>query len=267
MSASRSAQAILDRLPDWSGASIEALPGGLTNRTWLVVRGDRRAVLKVDERPRQAPFNSRVEEARIQSMAAECGLAGPVWYVEERALLTAWIDGDVWRPARLVEGDNIERVAAQLRRLHALPLSGRSFDSTIAARRYVASIDHHDHAIVSHCTRLIESIRRPKNLCFCHNDLVAANIVDAGALMFLDWEYACDNDPFFDLATVVEHHELDDSLAARLLDAYFDGDGSRWRHQLREQQLLYRALYWLWLAARPDTDDAELQDAAERLGR
>ena len=267
MSPARSAQAILERLPDWRGASIEALPGGLTNRTWLVTRDDRRAVLKVDERPRQAPFNSRVEEARIQSMAAERGLAGPVWHVEEGALLTAWVDGDVWGPAHLADGDNIERVAAALRQLHALPLSGRSFDSTIAARRYVASIDHHDDAIVSHCTRIIASVRRPKNLCFCHNDLVAANIVDAEALMFLDWEYACDNDPFFDLATVVEHHELDDSLAGRLLDAYFDGDGSRWRHQLREQQLLYRALYWLWLAARPGSDDAELQAAAERLIR
>jgi thiamine kinase-like enzyme len=267
VSPARSAQVILECLPDWRGASIEALPGGLTNRTWRVTRGDRRGVLKVDERPRQAPFNSRIEEARIQSMAAERGLAGPVCHVEEGALLTAWIDGDVWEPAHLADGDNIERLAAALRQLHALPLSGRSFDSTIAARRYVASIDQHDPAIVSHCTRIIASMRRPGNLCFCHNDLVAANIVDAGALMFLDWEYACDNDPFFDLATIVEHHELDDSLAVRLLDAYFDGDGSRWRHQLREQQLLYQALYWLWLAARPDTDGADLQAVAERLGR
>lgn len=250
MSPARSAQAILECLPDWRGASIEALPGGLTNRTWRVTRGDRRGVLKVDERPRQAPFNSRIEEARIQSMAAERGLAGPVCHVEEGALLTAWIDGDVWEPAHLADGDNIERLAAALRQLHALPLSGRSFDSTIAARRYVASIDQHDPAIVSHCTRIIASMRRPGNLCFCHNDLVAANIVDAGALMFLDWEYACDNDPFFDLATIAAHHNMSEHQTETLLNAYFDGNGEQWCEQLDRQADVYSALLYLWEQAR-----------------
>jgi thiamine kinase-like enzyme len=191
---------------------------------------DRKAVLKIDEQPRSEPFNSRPAEASIQSIAASQGLAGAVLHVDEQVLLCEFLEGQVWKPQHLERDENIELVATTLRRLHALPLTGRSFDSTVAA---------------AHCTRVIESMRLPHKLCCCHNDLVAENIVTAPGMMFLDWEYACDNDPLFDLATVVEHHDLGEETAFRLLDAYFDGDGARWRPKLREQQDLYLALYWL----------------------
>ena len=97
---------------------------------------------------------------------------------------------------------------------------------------------------------VIESMRHPGNLCFCHNDLVAENIIAAPDVMFLDWEYACDNDPLFDLATVVAHHELSNRQADLLLDAYFEGDGARWRRHLADQERLYDSLRWLWLAAK-----------------
>ena len=265
MSNRRKPRDVLSQLPDWDDAGITELDGGLTNRSWLVEAGDRRAVLKVDDEVRAAPYNSRAAEAQIQARAAGRGLAPRVLYYDDRVLLTEYVEGVVWEPGCLERDDNIELVAGSLRRLHALPLTGRSFDSIVAARRYVAGIRHSDTALVAHCTQLIESMRQPHNLCCCHNDLVAANILTVPEIMFLDWEYACDNDPFFDLATIVEHHELGEDIAFRLLDAYFDGDGRRWRPKLLEQQALYLALYWLWLAARPDSARDELEAVAERM--
>jgi len=223
----QSPESILFAIPGWNGASVTELSGGLNNQTWLAEMDGRKAVLKIDEQPR-----------------------------------CEFLEGQVWKPQHLERDENIELVATTLRRLHALPLTGRSFDSTVAARRYVANIDNRDTALVAHCTRVIESMRLPHKLCCCHNDLVAENIVTAPGMMFLDWEYACDNDPLFDLATVVEHHDLGEETAFRLLDAYFDGDGARWRPKLREQQDLYLALYWLWLASRPDSS----QDALDAVG-
>jgi thiamine kinase-like enzyme len=265
MNAARAPETVLARIDGWQGAAISEIAGGLTNRTWLVEQGDRKAVLKIDAALRVEPYNSRPAEASIQSIAAGHGLANAVLYVDDFTLLTEYVEGTVWEPDCLERDRNIELVAEALRRLHSLPLSGRSFDSLIAAKRYVADIVNADVALVEHCGQVIETMRLPHNLCCCHNDLVAANIITTPGLMFLDWEYACDNDPFFDLATIVEHHELSEDIAARLLDVYFDGDGQRWWPKLREQRDLYLALYWLWLAARPDGSQEELEAIAARI--
>jgi len=254
-------------IPGWEEATLAELPGGLTNRTWVVENASGKAVLKIDTAVRTEPYNARPAEAGIQAIAAEKGLANRVLYADDRVLMTEFIDGDVWQPHSLAQADNIERVAQALRRLHALPLTGRTFDARIAARRYVSAIETPDTATIAYCRQVIETQRLPHNLCCCHNDLVAANIVATPELKFLDWEYACDNDPFFDLATIVEHHDLGDDLAMRLLDAYFDGDGRRWRSQLEAQRDLYSALYWLWLASRPDSSAASVDEAEGRLRR
>lgn len=259
------AESLLRQVPGWQGATLQALPGGLTNRSWLVQKSGERAVLKIDGEVRDVPFSSRLEEAAVQTHAAASGLAGNVLYADEVTLMTEYVEGTVWEPAALETDDNIERLAAALRRLHALPLSGRTFDAAMAASRYAARIEGRDRTFAAQCRKFIESMGRPLNLCCCHNDLVAANVVTTPGIVFLDWEYACDNDPMFDLATVIEHHDLPDGVALRLLDAYFDGDSVRWRRKLAEQRQLYRALYWLWLAARPDTDVDELRQVAVRL--
>jgi thiamine kinase-like enzyme len=258
---------VLCEIPGWDGASVNRLNGGLNNRTWLVEKDGRKAVLKIDDELRSQPFNPRPVEASIQSIAANHGLANAVLYVGEQVLLTEFVEGVVWTPRCLEHDDNIELVAKTLRQLHALPLTGRTFDSTIAARRYVTNIANRNTAMVKHCASVIETMRLPHKLCCCHNDLVAENIITVPGMLFLDWEYACDNDPFFDLATIVEHHELGEDIAGKLLDAYFDGDGQRWRPKLREQQKLYLALYWLWLAARTDSPADEIDAVAARIGR
>ena len=261
------AEGVLRQVPGWQGASLRELQGGLTNRTWLVEKDGKRAVLKIDDEVREAPYGSRLEEAAVQTHAAASGLANAVLYADEVTLMTEYVEGKVWESAALENDDNIERVARALRQLHSLPLSGRTFDATVAAQRYAARLEDRDMVVAARCKQLVESMRQPLNLCCCHNDLVAENIIATPDIMFLDWEYACDNDPMFDLATIIEHHELPDETASRLLNAYFDGDGARWQRKLAEQQSLYRALYWLWLAARPDTSADELEKAASRVLR
>jgi len=250
MSAATTPEATLARIPGWESASIRELSGGLTNRTFLLESGGRRAVLKIDAERRAAPYNPRDEEATLQRTAARAGLANHVLHADETTYLTEYLEGHVWIRADLESDDNLRRLATALRRMHSLPLTGRSFDALSAAQGYRVLIRDRDPRLARLHVATVESMRRPHQLCFCHNDLVAGNIIDADGLKFLDWEYACDNDPLFDIATVVAHHGLSNRQAHFLLDAYFDGDGARWRRQLARQERLYDALHWLWRAAR-----------------
>ena len=254
----------LQRLVGWEDAACELLQGGLSNRTWLLQKDNQRAVLKIDEHAREAPLNTRAQEAIIQTAAADAGLANAVLFEGDGLFLTAYADGEVWSVASFGEDRNLDLLARALRRVHALPPAGRKFDAAHAAQRYASAIEFNE-GLVTRCIEIVRAVGAPRELRLCHNDLVAENILATPKIRFLDWEYACDNDPLFDLATVVEHHGLDERQAAQLLDAYFDGDGDTQLAALREQQHLYRALLWLWLAARPDTTQQELRQAAQRL--
>jgi thiamine kinase-like enzyme len=258
-------QETLAGIPGWENATLTELTGGLNNRTWRASVGNKSAVLKIDDGPREAPFSSRCDEAYVQNMATKAGLAPKVILADRGLYFTEFVEGTVWTRDCLDNESNLELIAAALKRLHALPLSGRSFDASIAAKRYLEKASGVDSDILLKCTEISAQMRLPQNLCCCHNDLVAQNMITTPDLMFLDWEYSCDNEPFFDLATVVEHHQLSDEQVGRLLDAYLGGDGQRWREHLEKQRKLYLALLCLWMASRSDSDAAELQRVAERL--
>ena len=247
---SSSPQDVLARIPGWEHADCDELEGGLTNRTWLLSIGNRKAVLKIDSAPRVAPFNGRLFEQGIQTRAAQADLASRVLFADETSYLTEYLNGDVWTAADLEKEENLVALANVLRRLHALPLSGRRFDIVGAAHRYRDRVDSGESDVARKYVEVIEKYRAPLARCCCHNDLVAENIIATRDLRLLDWEYACDNDPLFDLATVVAHHNLSASLATCLLDAYFNGDGERWREKFEQQVILYGALHWLWNGAR-----------------
>lgn len=250
---SDSIKSVLAQIPGWEHGQFSELKGGLTNPCWLIELDDRKAVLKIDDAPRGEPFSTRPSEARVQNRAAEDGLATNVIYASDTVLMTEFLEGTIWSTGTLDVDENLAKLAAAIKKLHALPLTGRTFDALGAAEGYVQRIQNADTGMVRDCLAKIEAMPLPHNLCCCHNDLVAANIIYMPEVRFLDWEYACDNDPFFDIATIVAHHRLTSDRADFLLDAYFDGDGARWREQLTRQTEFYDALFWLWEAARSPT--------------
>lgn len=241
---------VLADLPEWANAHVRPLDGGHTNQSWLVEVEGRKAVLKIDAAPRETPYNPRRVEAQIQTRAAQEGLANRVLLATDTVYMTEYVDGVVWSPDCLADVANIEQLARALRRLHSLPLTGRTFDAVHAAKDYARRIRDRDEARVTACLEKIAAGPLPAHLCCCHNDLVVANIINIPETRFLDWEYACDNDPFFDLATISAHHDMNESQIQTLLDAYFDGNGDRWREQLDRQAGVYESLLYLWESAR-----------------
>lgn len=251
---------VLETIPGWERASVRPLAGSRLGNAWLVEADGTRGVLKIDAKARRAPLNDRRAEARIQAQAADAGIANRVFHARRTVLLTEYVEGRTWQRRDLYNDDQLETLARTLKRLHALPLTGRHFDAVAAADAYVTNTGNADSLLVERFHAAIRTAPIGHNSCCCHNDLVAGNILEAGGVRLLDWEYACDNDPLFDLATVVAHHRLGTRQANRLLDAYFDGDGERWRERLAEQEIVYDALTWLWRAAeaakgRPTNDD------------
>ena len=113
---------VLPRLPQaWRSATWRPLDGGLSNRNWLLEYEDRKAVLKIDESPRQPPFNTRHQEALVQAVAADRGLANVVLHAGDQVYLTEYVEGTVWQASSFNDAENLRDLAMVLRRLHAMP--------------------------------------------------------------------------------------------------------------------------------------------------
>ena len=263
----------LDMVPGWDPgkAAIEELKGGLTNRVYHIRSNDRECVLRLAAagHPVLRGISSSVYKAEdhsgsfdldrscelaILQTASDAGIAPAILYSNEDAgiLITEYLHGRVWHEADLESVENIESLAALLRQVHALPACCSPLDLTGIAEKYEEFLKarHGLHAFASNCVRIIRERLLHETVTCCHNDIVAENVIESGGLNLIDWEYACDNDPMFDLASAIGFHNLDDQTQQVFLSAYAGDAAGELKERLAEQVRVFDAIQWLWLASR-----------------
>ncbi|MEQ9563941.1 MAG: choline/ethanolamine kinase family protein [Woeseiaceae bacterium] len=277
MSALLSPQDALALVPfiDAGEVSVIELKGGLTNRAYQVGSGKDQFVLRLDAEHTRYFNLDRVSEIAILRSAASAGIAPELVYsdTERGILLCRYLPGKVWSTGHLQDPGNFAALCDLLRRVHTLPLSGIRFDAAAVAKRYVGNLENRQglHAFAMRCADVIASVPPSDVVAVCHNDVVAQNVISTPGLRLLDWEYACDNDPLFDLASLVGYHNLDEHRAQALLDANAGGADAALRERLAGQVRVYDAIQWLWLANRhrlsPNGEQAaRLEVLQQRIG-
>ena len=209
-------------------AQLEPLAGGTQRRSWLATFADgRRAVLRMPMAHSNALLDV-VTEARAMDSAAGAGIAPAVLAVDADGgvLLTEFRAGNRWAPADVHRPANIERLAALLRTLHALPTELPAFAAERITSRYLAALPREVRE--PHAARwgdeLMTLARRYDERCrptaFCHNDLVAANVIDDGELALVDFEYAARAEPLLDLANLAAMNGFHGAEQRAALAAY-----------------------------------------------
>lgn len=268
MTDSLAAAAAIARIPGVEPAKTRyrLLSAGFTNTLWLVEAEQRRLVLRIDTAYAGALGLDRGTERAVLEQAAAAGIAPRVVHAEPGGVLVCeYLPGRSWDAGDLARADNLEALAALLRRVHALPPSGVPFDAQCAAERYLGLLRPHEefHVLARRCRDVVASVPLPAQSVCCHNDVVAKNVIATPALMLIDWEYTCDNDPYFDLASLVGYHDLAEPQVQAFVAAYAGSNRAESRQRLELQLRLFDALQWLWLAVRQTI--APSAATAERL--
>lgn len=270
-------QEALARVPglDVGAARVEEIAGGRSNRSYLVHLPNRKLVLRL-----ATPDSNRLRpepglEQLIQDEAARRGLAPAIVHAETEPalLLSEYLPGRPLDRNRLRNRGILEMTGRLLRAVHQLPLSGRRFPREAWVEHYLALLGGREDLLpmARRCRDIVEAGPQPSSWACCHNDVVAANIVSGHAsLKLVDWEYACDNEPMFDVASLVGYHDLGQSETDVLLASACDLPLNEARSQLEEQLRVFDALHWLWLAARQalaggTAEGPELQKLASRI--
>lgn len=276
MSGDAALEALLAEIPLFAGRRVQAEPlaGGLSNSSWRIDDGAGRFVLRISSGARAGGGGHALEIA-IQQRAADAGIAPALCYADAARgiLVSEFVPGRPLDDADLREPAVQDAVGRLLRQLHALPACGVAFDAAGAAASYRARLRHcADTAFADRCVAIVAEPGTARCSHLCHNDVVGANVIGSNPLQLIDFEYAADHEPLFDVASLVGWHNLDDNAAGRLLRACAGSVSPEVRERFRQQLRRFDALQWLWLSASPparvDSAVAERQllRARSRLG-
>ncbi len=222
-------------LPCFSGRlDITPLLGGITNRNYRIT--DQRAQHFVVRIGRDIPEHGvlRFNELAAARAAHAAGLSPEVVYAGHGCLVSRFIAGHTLTPQDVREPRNLERIADLVRRCHHdIPghFQGPALIFWVfqVIRNYLRLLgEQHANpfdielAVLAQKNMQLEQALGPVSIVFGHNDLLAANLIDDGARLWLiDWDYAGFNSPLFDLANLASNNEFSPELEQALLEGYF----------------------------------------------
>lgn len=227
-------EAVFDQIPILAGAprTMEELSGGLTNRNLKVTTPDGVFVARCSDVNAQALAIDRAAEFHNTTAAAAAGVGAPVHdhRPDLGVLVVGFLEGRTLSPENLAEPGMLERVARGCRQLHAGPRFLGEFNMFERQAGYLGTVRSNGFRIPAayedHAGR-IEEVRRTLSLrdegtVPCNNDLLAANFIDDGEKIWLiDYEYAGNNDPCFELGNIWAESRLDDDQLEVLVTAYY----------------------------------------------
>ena len=246
-------------LPDLSSdATCTALAGGLNNRCFVLEDAGARYLLRL--RPSGVvPFVlSPDQEQRVAMTVARAGI-GPEVIAADSASGMLVLDylptARPWDSATARLRANSARIAGRLRELHAVTVEVPAFAPAASVEHYATALAR-GAAPPQHTLRWQEEyvglawwyLERFEPCVLCHNDLVADNVLDDGAKLWLvDFEYACCAHPILDLASVAALNGYRPRDRAALCAAYYHGrrppfSARDFERVVRMQELL--AYFW-----------------------
>jgi thiamine kinase-like enzyme len=234
--------------------SVEELPGGLTNRNYKVTTPDGIFVARVSSAGADLLAIDRDHEYRNSVIAAAAGAGAPVieYSPEAGVLVIGYVQGRTLTNADVAAPGNIGRIAAACRRLHAGGRFGNDFNMFDIQRRYRSVARARGFRVPAGYDDLMMQFEAARAALAagdagtvpCNNDLLAANFIDDGdRIVLIDYEYAGNNDPCFELGNIWGECDLSLDGLAELVTAYY---GRPLRSKIARARLLGLAGKYGW---------------------
>jgi thiamine kinase-like enzyme len=197
-----------------AGVSYRRLALGITNLNWLAHSGERTVFIKLFG-DKTDSFINRQASGAASRIAGEMGV-GPkllASFEDPGAEIYEFLDG--YRNIHtedLLQRDVRKALMDSYRRMHGAPLISETrsaftqLETRVALAREHGAVTPRDlEHLLWQCDRAKAAIARANPaVAVCHNDSYAANFMinDAGDVRVIDWEYAANNDPAWDLAMI-----------------------------------------------------------------
>jgi thiamine kinase-like enzyme len=177
-------------------------------------------------------------------------------------LVVEWIEARTLAEADLDDTDALARIAQACRALHAGPRFTNDFDMFEIQPGYLRIVEAQGMRLpdrylefVAHATEIRAALaEHPEPTVPCHNDLLAANIMDDGTRIWLiDYEYAGNNEACFELGNIWSEATLAPERLTELVDAYYGYHSPALIARARLLALMSKYGWTLWASIQAST--------------
>ncbi len=263
------------RLPLWRGEiSVTRLGGGLTNHNFIVADGTARYVVRLGE---DIPAHQlmRFNELAASRAAHAAGLSPAVVYADQGLTVLDYIESRTLAAPDVASPAYLGRITALMRACHhEIPRHLRGpvliFWVFHVIRDYAATLREGTSPYRARLgeflaiSEALEAAAAPFDIVFGHNDMLAANILDDGARLWLiDWDYAGFNTPLFDLGGLASNNQFTEAQETRLLEIYFDAPVSaQLMHRYTAMKCAALLRETMWSMVSEMTSDLDIDYAA-----
>jgi thiamine kinase-like enzyme len=204
--------------------SITLTDKGLTNQNWLVESKGDFFMVRIPYQDSEHIVSRQHEKAAIDLVYRQSLDVETVYFNEQSGIkITRYVD-DLLTFDEYTGKDKYYRVGRLMRKFHDLNVkSGFLFDPIQRLNQYKAQIKNKIFILEDEDKyhRFIENQR--EGFTLCHNDWVAGNIGFSSMRDYLiDYEYAGDNHPYFDVTSFLSENQIfDDNARKEFYIAYF----------------------------------------------
>jgi thiamine kinase-like enzyme len=209
---------------------FQELSGGLTNTVVRITTPSNNYVARISRAELSVLGINRDNEHEITKIASDLGVGPKVrgYYPEKSTLVIDFIDGHTFNDQDLKE--HLPGIIQRCKLFHAGPLLPTEFDVFTVFEKYLDLALENEYELpqgfrdyLPAFTQLKEKIReKPALLVPCHNDLLAANFIkDKDRIWIVDYEYAGNNDPAFELGNMWVEARLDLNTLKEIIELYY----------------------------------------------
>ncbi len=258
----------LDQLQSLRSARREVtqLDGGLTNVNVRVRTANLDVVVRISGDASTGLAIDRLAEYLNSQAAAASGASPRVveFLPDQHLLVVEYIEGTTLTVADVRDEECLPRIAQVCRLLHSGPRFVCDFDMFQVQRNYLRTVTDNGYRLPARYRGFLSQVEQiEKALALvavptvpCNNDLLAANFIDDGErLWIIDFEYAGNNDPCFELGNIWSESNLEPGQLDVLISSYYGRERPSMVARARLLGLMAKYGWTLWASIQDATSD------------
>lgn len=222
---------------------------GLTNQNYVVTLESGEQLFVRVPYPHNHKLFDYALESKVHQLIDNKNINLPYLFLDEESgiKISPYIENinhlDELEPSKV-----LPLIANKLRQLHTCPRVHVEFDIVGKYNKF-KDLNTKPFINLTPYEYILNELSIFQERVLCHNDLVNGNVIEVkNQLYLIDYEYACDNHPYFDLLSLITENNIDDPILKQLFfESYFKRElTSKEKEDLRLFESIHDLLWCQW---------------------